>query len=182
MTDVAGSSKELADAFDRYVHSQGFVRLGAEKKRLLEQFADWLGASNEPRVDLPLSRAQRIERLSPEEFATIRAIADKTVAGSTFRKLLWQIEQLEAGIAELIAEPRAAQPPLPAPWHSYKNDPPSVDDALAGVAYAWEFHKGTWVIEVAIANRPMYDHEPELWARAADVLPCSTATKCEGRS
>jgi hypothetical protein len=73
--------------------------------------ADYARAGIEPRVDLPLSRAQRIERLSPEEFATIRAIADKTVAGSTFRKLLWQIEQLEAGIAELIAEPRAAQPP-----------------------------------------------------------------------
>jgi hypothetical protein len=66
--------------------------------------ADYARAGIEPRVDLPLSRAQRIERLSPEEFATIRAIADKTVAGSTFRKLLWQIEQLEAGIAELIAE------------------------------------------------------------------------------
>jgi hypothetical protein len=91
--------------------------------------------------------------------------------------------RLRAGLQAFLATPSsAALPPLPAPWHSYKNDPPSVDDALAGVAYAWEFHKGTWVIEVAIANRPMYDHEPELWARAADVLPCSTATKCEGRS
>lgn len=67
--------------------------------------------SNEPPADLPLVRTLRIDRIPPEEFARIRAITDGTVAGSTFRKLLWQIEQLEAGVAELIAEPRAAQPP-----------------------------------------------------------------------
>lgn len=55
---MSEASKELAEAFERHVHSQGFVRLGAEKKRLLEQFADWMKATGDPHDEI-----ERLQRL-----------------------------------------------------------------------------------------------------------------------
>lgn len=68
---------------------------------------------------------------------------------------------------------RDATPPAVTPWRKYdEKQPPSVDASLKGIAYGWKF-LNCWVIEVDIDNtaRPMYDHAPDVWASAADVMP-----------